>query len=121
MTPFDQIAHWPPKSNQSHNPAILLMEQLFRRDGLMKGVPMIALLTTKLFISRPRDNLALHPRLVDRAGIKQARYLAVITAQAAFGKTASLSDWISQRSCRIPSLSINDITGTPGAASCKLT
>lgn len=97
------------------------MEQLSKHDGLMKRVPMIALLTTKLLISRPGDNLVPHPRLVDRPGIKQDRYLAVITALAALGKTASSSDWISQSSCRITSLSINDITGTPGVASCKLT
>lgn len=82
---------------------------------------MIVLLTTKLFISCPQNNMVSRPRLVDCAGTSDQRYLAVITAPATFGKTESSSDWILQSSCCITSLSTNDITGTPDVASCKLT
>ena len=87
----------------------------------MKGVLIIALLTTKLFISRLRKNLVPRPPLVDRPGIKQGTDRAGVTAPAAFAKTTSLRDWISQCSHYITLLSTNDSTWTPGVASCKLT
>ena len=121
MTPFNSVTYCPPKGQSVLNPAILLMEQLFKHTVLVIGVPMIEFLTTKLFISSPRRNLVSRPRLVYCPGIKQDNYLAVITALAAFGKTVSLSDLISQSSYRIASLSSIDVTGTPGVASCKLT
>ncbi|RIK29030.1 MAG: hypothetical protein DCC56_14300 [Anaerolineae bacterium] len=57
---------------------------------------MIELLTTKLFIPRPRKNLVSRPRLVERLNAGLDKKLTLITAPAGFGKTTLLSEWIPQ-------------------------
>ncbi|MBV6449381.1 MAG: HTH-type transcriptional regulator MalT [Anaerolineales bacterium] len=57
---------------------------------------MIELLTTKLFIPRPRKNLVSRPRLVERLNAGLDKKLTLIAAPAGFGKTTLLSEWIPQ-------------------------
>lgn len=55
---------------------------------------MIELLSTKLFIPRPRKNLVSRPRLVERLNAGLDKNLTLIAAPAGFGKTTLLSEWI---------------------------
>jgi len=55
---------------------------------------MIELLTTKLFIPRPRKNLVARPRLVERLNAGVDKKLTLIAAPAGYGKTTLLSEWI---------------------------
>ena len=57
---------------------------------------MIELLSTKLFIPRPRTNLVSRPRLVGRLNAGLDKKLTLIAAPAGFGKTTLLSEWIPQ-------------------------
>jgi LuxR family maltose regulon positive regulatory protein len=57
---------------------------------------MIELLSTKLFIPRPRKNLVSRPRLVERLNKGLDKKLTLIAAPAGFGKTTLLSEWIPQ-------------------------
>lgn len=57
---------------------------------------MTELLTTKLYIPRPRPNLVARPRLVERMNAGLDRKLTLIAAPAGFGKTTLLSEWIPQ-------------------------
>ncbi len=52
------------------------------------------LLTTKLYIPRPRPNLVHRPRLTGRLNAGLERQLTLISAPAGFGKTTLLSEWI---------------------------
>jgi LuxR family maltose regulon positive regulatory protein len=52
------------------------------------------LLTTKLYIPRPRSNLVPRPRLTERLNAGLDRKLTLIAAPAGFGKTTLLSEWI---------------------------
>ena len=54
------------------------------------------IITTKLFIPSPRPELVSRPRLLERLESGSATKLTLITAQAGFGKTTLLSEWISQ-------------------------
>lgn len=55
---------------------------------------MVELLSTKLFIPRPRPNLIARPRLVGRLNAGLDKKLTLIAAPAGFGKTTLLSVWI---------------------------
>jgi LuxR family maltose regulon positive regulatory protein len=55
---------------------------------------MVELLSTKLFIPRPRPNLIARPHLVDLLNAGLERKLTLIAAPAGFGKTTLLSAWI---------------------------
>jgi ATP/maltotriose-dependent transcriptional regulator MalT len=57
---------------------------------------MVELLSTKLFIPRPRSNLVSRLRLVERLNAGLDRKLTLIAAPAGFGKTTLLSEWIPQ-------------------------
>lgn len=57
---------------------------------------MTELLTTKLYIPRPRPNLVARARLVERMNAGLDRKLTLIAAPAGFGKTTLLSEWIPQ-------------------------
>ncbi|HEX9839540.1 MAG TPA: LuxR C-terminal-related transcriptional regulator [Anaerolineales bacterium] len=57
---------------------------------------MIELLSTKLFIPRPRKNLVSRLCLVDRLNAGLDKKLTLIAAPAGFGKTTLLSEWIPQ-------------------------
>jgi len=72
---------------------------------------MSELLGTKLFIPRPRTNLALSPHLVKRLNEGLDRKLSLITAPAGFGKTTLLRGWIPQIPRCITLLSLEDFVG----------
>lgn len=55
---------------------------------------MVEILSTKLFIPRPRKNLVSRPRLIERLNAGQDKKLTLIAAPAGFGKTTLLSEWI---------------------------
>ena len=54
------------------------------------------LLSTKLFIPRPRKNLVTRRRLVDQLNQGLDKKLTLIAAPAGFGKTTLISEWIPQ-------------------------
>ncbi|GAB4425399.1 MAG: hypothetical protein Kow0031_04920 [Anaerolineae bacterium] len=58
-----------------------------------------ALLTTKLFIPRPRAGQVSRPELADRLNraLRLGHQLMVISAPPGFGKTTLLSEWLSER------------------------
>lgn len=74
---------------------------------------MIELLTTKLFIPRPRKNLVGRPRLVDRLNSGLDRKLTLIAAPAGFGKTTLLSEWIPQSPRCVTWLSLDEGDNDP--------
>jgi ATP/maltotriose-dependent transcriptional regulator MalT len=55
---------------------------------------MVEILSTKLFIPRPRKNLVSRQRLIERLNAGQDKKLTLIAAPAGFGKTTLLSEWI---------------------------
>jgi LuxR family maltose regulon positive regulatory protein len=69
-----------------------------------------SLLTTKLYIPRPRPGLVPRPRLTQRLNQGVDRKLTLISAPAGFGKTTLLSEWIptSERCVCWVSLDEND-------------
>ncbi len=68
------------------------------------------LLTTKLFVPPPRQNLVPRPRLIQRLdeGLRLGRRLTLISAPAGFGKTTLLSDWVGQHEGPVAWLSVDD-------------
>ncbi len=56
----------------------------------------LPLLTTKLYIPPPRPNLVSRPRLGQRLdeGLARGHLLTLVSAQAGFGKTTLITDWI---------------------------
>ena len=69
---------------------------------------MIELLSTKLFIPRPRKNLVSRPRLVERLNAGLDGKLTLIAAPAGFGKSTLLSEWIPQSPRCVTWLSLDD-------------
>jgi LuxR family maltose regulon positive regulatory protein len=55
------------------------------------------LLTTKLYIPPPRQELVSRPRLIERLNAGLGRKLSLISAPAGFGKTTLLSEWVHGR------------------------
>lgn len=74
---------------------------------------MIELLSTKLFIPRPRKNLVSRPRLVDRLNIGLDKKLTLIAAPAGYGKTTLLSEWIPQSPRCVTWLSLDEGDNDP--------
>lgn len=74
---------------------------------------MIELLSTKLFIPRPRKNLVSRPRLVDHLNAGLDRKLTLIAAPAGFGKTTLLSEFISQSPRCVTWLSLDEADNDP--------
>lgn len=58
------------------------------------------ILTTKLYISPPRDNVVTRPRLIERLNEALRRKLTLVSASAGFGKTTLLSEWVAR--CQRP-------------------
>jgi len=69
---------------------------------------MIELLSTKLFIPRPRKNLVPRPHLIERLNSGLDKKLTLIAAPAGFGKTTLLSEWIPQSPRCVTWLSLDE-------------
>lgn len=74
---------------------------------------MTELLTTKLFVPRPRKNLVSRPRLVERLNAGLVKKLTLISAPAGFGKTTLLSEWIPQSPRCVTWLSLDNDDNDP--------
>ena len=71
------------------------------------------LLLTKLFVPRPRANIVLRPRLVERlSGVMQNK-LTLISAPAGFGKTTLVSEWLANCGQKIAWLSLDEGDNDP--------
>ncbi len=55
-----------------------------------------SILATKLYIPRPRPNLVLRPRLIERINTGLHGKLTLISAPAGFGKTTLINNWLHQ-------------------------
>ena len=65
------------------------------------------LLSTKLYIPRPRAELVPRPRLIERLNAGLHRKLTLISAPAGYGKTTLVSDWIARSEIRAAWLSLD--------------
>ena len=74
---------------------------------------MIEILSTKLYIPRPRPNLVSRRRLTQRLTDGLDRKLTLIAAPAGFGKTSLLSEWIPQSPRCVTWLSLDDADNDP--------
>ncbi|HRQ42660.1 MAG TPA: LuxR C-terminal-related transcriptional regulator [Chloroflexota bacterium] len=74
---------------------------------------MVELLSTKLFIPRPRKSLVSRPRLVDHLNTGVDKKLTLIAAPPGFGKTTLLSEWIPQSPRCVTWLSLDDGDNDP--------
>ena len=73
------------------------------------------LLTTKLFIPPARPGLVARPRLVERLRGALSCGLTLVSAQAGFGKTTLVSDWVrqNQKQCSAAWLSLDEGDNDP--------
>ena len=60
------------------------------------------LLSTKLFVPKPRDDLVVRPRLVERLNSALTAPLTLVSAPAGFGKTTVLAQWASSLTTKTP-------------------
>ncbi|MEJ2267318.1 MAG: hypothetical protein P8X95_28160, partial [Anaerolineales bacterium] len=74
---------------------------------------MIEILSTKLFIPRPRSILVSRPRLTERLNAGLDGKLTLIAAPAGFGKTTLLSEWIPQSPRCVTWLSLDEGDNDP--------
>lgn len=74
---------------------------------------MTNLLTTKLYIPRPRSNLVSRPRLTEHLNAGLDRNLTLIAAPAGFGKTTLLSEWMPQSPRCVTWLSLDEADNDP--------
>ena len=74
---------------------------------------MFELLSTKLFIPRPRKNLVSRPRLTVRLNAGLEKKLTLIAAPAGFGKTTLLSEWIPHSPRSVTWLSLDEDDNDP--------
>jgi LuxR family maltose regulon positive regulatory protein len=63
------------------------------------------LLTTRLYVPRPRPYLVHRPRLIQRLQQGMERTLILLSAPAGFGKSTLIADWLA--SSRIPAVSLS--------------
>ena len=66
------------------------------------------IISTKLYVPTPRLDLVSRPRLLDRLEKGAAGKLTLITAQAGFGKTTLLAEWIARRNQPVCWLSLDE-------------
>jgi len=71
------------------------------------------LLTTKLFIPKPRPDLVSRPRLIEQLNEGLHRKLTLISAPAGFGKTTLVSEWVAQVKRPVAWLSLDKEDGDP--------
>src|SRR5215211_3416125 len=69
------------------------------------------ILTTKLYISPPRPNVVLRPRLLERLNEGLQRKMILISAPAGFGKTTLLASWLAERQ-KVKGKRQNDVDDT---------
>ena len=74
---------------------------------------MIEILSTKLFIPRPRSILVSRPRLTERLNAGLDGKLTLVAAPAGFGKTTLLSEWIPQSPRCVTWLSLDEGDSDP--------
>jgi LuxR family maltose regulon positive regulatory protein len=74
---------------------------------------MVEILSTKLFIPRPRPGLVPRQPLTDRLNAGLKRKLTLIAAPAGFGKTSLLSEWIPQSPRCVTWLSLDEDDNDP--------
>jgi LuxR family transcriptional regulator, maltose regulon positive regulatory protein len=72
-----------------------------------------AILTTKLYIPKPRSNLVSRPRLLDKLDEGLGKKLTLVSATAGFGKTTLLSEWASRTSRSMAWLSLDEGDSEP--------
>ena len=65
------------------------------------------ILTTKLFIPRPRPRIVPRPRLIERLDEGLCRKLSLVSAPAGFGKTTLLGGWVAGSDRRVAWLSLD--------------
>ncbi|MGD8997519.1 MAG: LuxR C-terminal-related transcriptional regulator [Anaerolineae bacterium] len=73
------------------------------------------LLSTKLYVPRPRSNLLSRPRLIQRLeeGLRRGRRLTLISAPAGYGKTTLLSEWAADTDQKVAWLSLDEDDNDP--------
>ncbi len=81
------------------------MGELARGQTGARGLE--GLLTTKLYVPRPRAGFVVRRRLVNRLNAGLAGKLTLVCAPAGFGKTSLLADWSEQRAPRVAWLSLD--------------
>ena len=65
------------------------------------------ILTTKLFVPRPRPRIVPRPRLIERLDEGLCRKLSLVSAPAGFGKTTLLGGWVAGSDRRVAWLSLD--------------
>jgi LuxR family maltose regulon positive regulatory protein len=73
----------------------------------------LPLLTTKLYIPRPRPNQVSRSHLIDRLNESQSRKITLISAPPGFGKTTLLSAWIPQNQYCVTWVSLDTADNAP--------
>ncbi len=71
------------------------------------------LLTTKLYVPPVRPSLVLRSRLVEQLDAVLDRKVALVSAQAGFGKTTLVADWLSRLECPYTWLSLDEGDNDP--------
>jgi LuxR family maltose regulon positive regulatory protein len=71
------------------------------------------LLTTKLYVPPVRPSLVLRSRLIEQLDAVLDRKLALISAQAGFGKTTLVAEWLSRVECPYTWLSLDEGDNDP--------
>jgi LuxR family maltose regulon positive regulatory protein len=71
------------------------------------------LLTTKLYIPRPRPNQVSRAHLIERLNESQSRKITLISAPPGFGKTTLLSAWIPQNRYCVAWISLDSADNAP--------
>jgi LuxR family transcriptional regulator, maltose regulon positive regulatory protein len=71
------------------------------------------ILATKLYIPRPRPNVIIRPRLLERLNEGLHGKLTLISAPAGFGKTTLLSAWVERIDRQVAWLSLDDQDSDP--------
>ncbi|HVU65881.1 MAG TPA: LuxR C-terminal-related transcriptional regulator [Ktedonobacteraceae bacterium] len=74
---------------------------------------MTPILTTKLYLPRPRPSMVSRPRLLERLSAGLHRKLTLISAPAGFGKTTLLSEWTLGLGRSVAWLSLDDQDNDP--------
>jgi len=72
-----------------------------------------SVLTTKLYIPRPRPKVVTRPRLIERLNEGLHHKLTLISAPAGFGKTTLISEWVADCEQPVAWLSLDEADSDP--------